>query len=99
MLRDDFGADPQVRRLRSVFKALESWEQEAAARLGLEWTDPRLGLIRGRALVHFEREAAGLVLGSDREAVQVYARAYRSGLKELGLGELAARLPAEEPEG
>jgi len=96
---DDFGADPQVRRLRSVFRALERWEKRAAERLGLDWTDPRLGRIRGRALVHFEREAAGLLLRQDQEAVQVYARAYRSGLRDLGLEDLLPRLPAESPEG
>ncbi len=93
---DEFGHDPQVRRMREIFRALETWEQESARNTGLHWTDPRLGLIRRKVLAGFLPELNRALFSGPAEAVEIYARVYRDTLRELEIGNPAAPLGRDE---
>lgn len=78
--------------MRLIFQAIEAWERSAAQNLGLPWTDPKLGLVRQRALEIFLPLFRQAFLSGPEAAAEFYARAYGEALAEAGL-EPAGHLP------
>ena len=92
---DQWGRDPQVRALRSIFAAVEQAQTALLAEMRLSPLDPRLAAWRRRALAAFERAWAasahqGMSLGDD-EIGALYARA-------LAVQAAGEDLPAPPPE-
>ncbi len=80
---DEFGRDPQVRRMRALFQAIETWERKQASSLGLDWTDRRAGLVRRAALEKFLPDFGRALFSGPVEAVKLYAQAYGRAVEEL----------------
>lgn len=75
-MRDDWGADPSVRAMRGVFRAVEEAQAELLAGAGVDRWDPRLRGWRTDALWRFEKAwpavaRAGLA-GGEAGAARLY---------------------------
>jgi len=92
--RDDWGSDPSVRAMRSLFSRMEVAQEELIARLRLSPFDRRLRYCREEARLLFERtissnraRAEGL---DDEESSSLYILCLSWALDRSGI-----RVPAE----
>ncbi len=86
--------------MRRVFRSLERWDEEAARKLGLNWTDGRLRRLREEALRRLQANLAqsggrGL---DEASFLKAYQLAYRQAADKMGLSGLdpAAEVEAKE---
>ncbi|MDF1553346.1 MAG: hypothetical protein P1P84_09810 [Deferrisomatales bacterium] len=96
---DEWGRNPEVRRMRLAFAAMEEAQRELVQRAGLSMFDPRLRNWRERALTRFESAwARELHAGRQGGVGAVYARCLADvlaadGVRHQGLASPAGAQP------
>jgi hypothetical protein len=85
---DEWGRDPSVMAMRSLFARMESEQRTLLQRLGIPPYDSRLRACREDARDRFETVFSGSAQGrprDEKDAVSLYIRALIQALKERGL--------------
>ncbi len=98
--RDDWGSDPSVRKMRSVFSHMEVEQNKLLKELGVSLLDKRLRSVREEARDVFERawslaNSRGLNM-DEVEIVGLYMRCLAWVLRKTGIQVPTKGLPCEE---
>ena len=98
--RDDWGSDPSVRKMRSVFSHMEAEQSKLLKKLGMSPFDIRLRSVREEARDVFERtwslaNSRGLNV-DEVEIAGLYTRCLAWGLRKTGIQVPTEGLPCEE---
>ncbi len=98
--RDEWGVDPSVRKMRSVFSHMESEQSKLLKKLGMSLFDMRLRSAREEAKDVFERTwslANSRGLNVDEAAIAgLYTRCLAWSLRKIGIKIPTESLPCEE---
>lgn len=98
--RDDWGSDPSVRKMRSVFSHMEVEQNKLLKELGVSLLDKRLRSVREEARDVFERawslaNSRGLNM-DEVEIAGLYMRCLAWVLRKTGIQVPTKGLPCEE---
>ena len=98
--RDDWGSDPSVRKMRSIFSHMEAEQSKLLKKLGMSLFDIRLRSVREEARDVFERTwslANSRGLNVDEEKIAgLYMCCLAWGLRKTGIQVPTEGLPCDE---